>query len=562
MPITVCARAVASAAVLVLVTGEAQAADGPPNGGFESGDFSFWTVQGAGSWEVLDLAHPNREGSYYASTCDDIWPGEGGCRGGSGESDTGTLFSNAFDITQPLLSYRIAGQNGPGCERDLNFLRLLDASTHAVLRSRKAPCANQLKEESWDVSDLLGRSVYLQVEDADSSPSWAWIAVDDFRLTGEPSEAEGANPPLRVPADAGYLVRVTDGFTMMVSRADGSAEAQYAPVPWKVMHPTFSPDGSRVAFSANQYTAYSSIYVASSDGTDVRPLTADEAWDHSPTWSPDGRYIAFVTDKDSGGDIYAADLEQGDVLRLTRMGTASDPSWVRGSAELVFAADGKLFTVDVATRDVQQLTSGAPWDGYPSVSPDGSTVSFSRNDELYVMDLDAGSTRQLTFGYASVTGSAWSPGGRYLAFVSDRDGDREVYVADPASGAVQQVTFNDGIDIEPVWYPGSGPLPTAVTTTPDAVAPATDLLPPFPNPFNAETVLRFCLAARGVAEVSVHDVLGRRVITLCSGLQQAGEHTITWRGQDVRGVPVASGTYFVRLVTPDGVRVRRLALLR
>ncbi|MEW6756213.1 MAG: FlgD immunoglobulin-like domain containing protein [Candidatus Latescibacterota bacterium] len=567
--------AAGSLAVLLLAFPVAWAADGPPNGSFESGDLSFWTVVGAGSWQVLDQAHPNRQGSYYASTCDDIWPGEGGCRGGRGEADSGLLLSNAFIVTQPYLAFRIAGYNAPDCARDSNYLRLLDGNTHGALRTRKVPCANPLKQDYWDVADLLGRSVYLQLEDGDSSPSWAWVVADDFRLLAAPPVGEGSNPPLDIDAGAGLIFMVVDAYSelyLAMVRADGSQEARYDVVPWKAQHPTFSPDGRWIAFNSNRWTDNSEIYMADLDGEEVHQLTFHPVWDHTAVWSPDGRYIAYVSPRrESGSDIYALDLELGDVLRLTQSGSASDPSWGPDATWLAFAAQGVLFSVDLESRRVQPLTAGDAWDGFPVVSPDGSQLAFTRNDELHLMSLETTSVRQVSFGYASVTSSSWCPDGRYIAFTSDRDGDRDLYVLEVESGAVQQITNGPGHELEPVWYPVQGPVPypsqdpgsTAVgAPITGAEHSATSLEAPFPNPFNAEIVLRFRLASSGWTELSIHDAVGRRASTLLAGLHSVGEHVVRWDGTDGRGVPVASGAYFCRLQTPDGVRVRRLAVVR
>ena len=83
-----------------------------------------------------------------------------------------------------------------------------------------------------------------------------------------------------------------------------------------------------------------------------------------------------------------------------------------------------------------------------------------------------------------------------------------------------------------------------------------------PNPFNSQTVLAYFLHAPGPARLEVFSLTGQRVAVLHQGPQQAGYHRLHWNGRDDAGRPVASGMYFYRLVTNEGVLTRKLMLLR
>jgi hypothetical protein len=88
------------------------------------------------------------------------------------------------------------------------------------------------------------------------------------------------------------------------------------------------------------------------------------------------------------------------------------------------------------------------------------------------------------------------------------------------------------------------------------------LFPVTPNPSNPDVDIAFNLARPGVANISVYDVLGRRVATLASGNHPAGRHSISWDGRDENGGTVASGIYFVEMRTPRFSTTRKLALVR
>ena len=88
------------------------------------------------------------------------------------------------------------------------------------------------------------------------------------------------------------------------------------------------------------------------------------------------------------------------------------------------------------------------------------------------------------------------------------------------------------------------------------------LLPNHPNPFNAETTIRFDLPAPGHVQMVIFNSLGQRVRTLLAEPRPAGSHELTWSGVDDAGRAVASGTYHLVLEVDGLRRVRPLLLLK
>ena len=83
-----------------------------------------------------------------------------------------------------------------------------------------------------------------------------------------------------------------------------------------------------------------------------------------------------------------------------------------------------------------------------------------------------------------------------------------------------------------------------------------------PNPFNSQTVLSYFLPKSGSVRLELFSVTGQRVAILHQGPQQAGYHRLRWEAQDDEGRPLASGIYFYRLETTNGILTRKLTLLR
>ncbi|MBT5318436.1 MAG: T9SS type A sorting domain-containing protein [Chloroflexi bacterium] len=105
--------------------------------------------------------------------------------------------------------------------------------------------------------------------------------------------------------------------------------------------------------------------------------------------------------------------------------------------------------------------------------------------------------------------------------------------------------------------------PTAVLETQLSTMPGESALGAnYPNPFNSGTVIPFALETAGQAELHIFDLLGQRVATLISGFREAGTYQLHWDATDDAHRPLASGTYFYRLLTEHAVESRKLILLR
>ena len=98
--------------------------------------------------------------------------------------------------------------------------------------------------------------------------------------------------------------------------------------------------------------------------------------------------------------------------------------------------------------------------------------------------------------------------------------------------------------------------------TPGRTPAGFELLACAPNPFNPSTTLRFRCPQASHVEVAVYDLMGQRVTELANREFSAGEHELNWNGRDTRGLPAASGTYFMMARFPDGARVLPVSLLK
>ena len=226
--------------------------------------------------------------------------------------------------------------------------------------------------------------------------------------------------------------------------ADGSNRTQLTDNPRSDHYPTFSPDGSKIAFTSARDGGIPYIYVMNSDGTNQARLTATAASEHSPSWGID------IPDTDGDG---VPDFR--DNCR-----TASNPLKI---AYRSAAADGsaQIFTMNADGTNRTQLTNLGDDPNSPTVSPDGMKVAFVAGDydnlDIYVMNID-GSGRTLLTG--STVGiwdmePVFSPDGTKIVFSSAPSGSgfRELYVMNTDGTNRTPLTDNQGSNFLPAFSP-------------------------------------------------------------------------------------------------------------
>ena len=264
----------------------------------------------------------------------------------------------------------------------------------------------------------------------------------------------------------GHILNNSWAYEIYVMDNDGGNPRNLTKNPADDRSPSWSPDGKRIVFMSNRdgHAKHgwltSEIYVMDADGGNPRNLTNNPDNDRFPSWSPDGKRIAFGRH----GDIYVMDADGGNQQRLTedRMND-QDPSWSPDSKRIVFmsnrAGNMEIYVIDIDGRNQRNLTNNDRFDDDPSWSPDGKRIAFTsmRNGgdrEIYVMDVDGHNQRNLTKHPDADWHPVWSPDGKRIAFVSNRTRDlnRDIYVMDADGSNPQNLTNHLNDDEAPAWY--------------------------------------------------------------------------------------------------------------
>ncbi|HEX2059652.1 MAG TPA: DUF5050 domain-containing protein, partial [Thermoanaerobaculia bacterium] len=317
--------------------------------------------------------------------------------------------------------------------------------------------------------------------------------------------------------------------------------------PFLNINPSWSPDGRWLVFQSDRNGVHTQLYIIGADGTNERRLTTNGASDTHPVWSPDGQWILFDSDRDGTWNLYVIRPDGTGERRLTQRGSSSaaafarHPGWCAGGTRIVFdsdrdgdeeiyvmnadgtnprrlthaegrdshascAPDGKIvfgsarkdgrgmWTIDPdgtnerriiengsaakVSPDGRRILYRAPVGGKPDLfvmnrdgssprnltndpftnyehawSPDGSRIAYYSDDtgrfELYVMNADGSGRRQLTDGSYQNSAPRWSPDGRSIVFTSNRDGGWKTYRMNADGSAASRLTWSAGSDAHP-----------------------------------------------------------------------------------------------------------------
>jgi Tol biopolymer transport system component len=213
---------------------------------------------------------------------------------------------------------------------------------------------------------------------------------------------------------------------IFVMNADGSAQTNVTNNRAFDRSPTFGADGDKIAYDSNLSTGVDNptgdteIFTVNLDGTDLRQLTNNTARDLHPDYAPDGRKLAFVSDRDFAPGVYTMNAD-GSKQRKSSRGSG-----------VAFASPG--------------------W------SPDGARIAFTSDQEggydIYVMRANGSGQKRLTInGVPTDSGPVFSPDGAQIAFQTNRDGNFEIYAMSPNGEDQINLTNDPAGDFTPDWQP-------------------------------------------------------------------------------------------------------------
>lgn len=217
----------------------------------------------------------------------------------------------------------------------------------------------------------------------------------------------------------------TDSVDIWVAAANGTSRLRVTTQPGWDGDPAWSPDGKQIAF-ASERDGNREIYVMNGDGSNPVRLTFTNFSDYRPAWSPDGSRIAFVSERDGNAEIYLMNADGTNPVRLTdNPAFDGDPDWSPDGSRIAFrsarSGTGGIWIMDAEGSNAHQLTTNFLGDWQPAWSPDGLRIAFSHGvagniRDIFVINSDGSKQGALTHGLVDATDPSWSADGRRIAF--------------------------------------------------------------------------------------------------------------------------------------------------
>jgi Tol biopolymer transport system component len=255
------------------------------------------------------------------------------------------------------------------------------------------------------------------------------------------------------PPFAGPVQVVAAQPTATPGASSTRSRRRASPTPQATLTPTLALK-ARIAFTSHR-DRNAEIYMANSDGSDAVRLTMDSADDTSPTWSPDGTKIAFLSARNGISKLYTVNADgSGARVITTNKDVELSPAWSPDGKRIAFAArlDGNTFDIVVIDSDgknQQVLTRNRIDDMDPSWSPDGKYIIYSTGAQdggiLVIMDADGSNPRQVkTDSRQRASRPKWSPDGRRIAYLAIFPGVSKftLHVIDVDGTNEQEITQN------------------------------------------------------------------------------------------------------------------------
>ena len=217
---------------------------------------------------------------------------------------------------------------------------------------------------------------------------------------------------------------------------------------------------SRIAFVSTG-SGSKEIYICEFDGTDPIRFTRHESISMSPAWSSDGNWLAYTSYVKNKPDIYIRKLDGSRQEVVDKKGINIGPAWVPGqfkfAATLSFSGNQEIYLLTGNGKVIKTLTRNWASDLSPTWSPDGGRMAFVSNrsgsPQIYIQDMPTGRVERLTFEGSYNTQPSWSPTGDRVAFSSLENGAINIYVIDVNRRETIQLTRDSGENESPSWSP-------------------------------------------------------------------------------------------------------------
>ena len=259
-------------------------------------------------------------------------------------------------------------------------------------------------------------------------------------------------------------IALADGskrFALQVSDTDGGNPRTVLQSKQPILSPSWSPDGGKLAYVSFE-NGNAEIFIQEMRSGRRNSVAAFKGINSAPAWSPDGKKLALTLSKSGNPEIYVLELSSGKLSRVTHNSQAIDTEavWLPNGRELVFTSDRggapQIYKISADGGKAERITFKGGYNSSPDISSDGRKMAMvqGKNGKFYiaVQDLQTGEVQVLTTTGRDESPS-FAPNSSTILYASEQNG-KGILAAVSDDGRIHQRLGDSGSDVrEPAWSP-------------------------------------------------------------------------------------------------------------